>query len=720
VIDLGNDGAEVCVIGRTEFTTGIGAIAYAACELLSRNYPVCLLPTDRPVAPGTVTLPNGRRIPLCTDATNMKVFFFADVLWNGVDRVDYLRVPQHGLRVAHVAYDSDQLPERWVDALNGAFDAVLFSSKHLERVAETSGVRIPIGTLPIGIDTEPLLARPWRAPSTNRVTFGSLAAFHERKGISTVLHAFVEEFGDDDSVELVLHSNLAIGDEYSYVRKLADGLENVTVTHEELSVAEKTALLDSIDFFVSASRGEGYSIGPREALALGKGLVVSDIGAHQDLLGLPGVIAVPASVRTPARYPEIDSQIFGHQYAVQVPAVAKALRAAADRSRTPEFAEGVRARRGRAAEFCFSRLSTDYAEIVNPTLRRFRSHARGSSFVSLPASVREQALDKVGIHAGGLSHRSRTIVPAPDGGFFSVFNAFVSHLAWDLDEERCHLVLPDWDVARLVDRMAPEPIRSFCYGKPGDGNIWLKLFEPLYGLTDEEMNDAATLYHNAALPESVYNQHREPYLTYIHAYELYRRPAFAAIRRQYHRVVNEHIRLRAPLAGQIEKFCAREFGDKTMIAAHVKHPSHAIEQPGRAMAQVRSYVKAVYEQLARRGMPRSSPDWGVFLATDQDRVVEIFRAEFGERLSYFPDVRRTSLVEDAAYEELDEASKIQEGHQVQHLVAADANSWSIRMAEEVVRDMVTMSRCAVLLHVVSNVSTAASFFNPELELVFTE
>jgi hypothetical protein len=34
--------------------------------------------------------------------------------------------------------------------------------------------------------------------------------------------------------------------------------------------------------------------------------------------------------------------------------------------------------------------------------------------------------------------------------------------------------------------------------------------------------------------------------------------------------------------------------------------------------------------------------------------------------------------------------------------------------------MVTMSRCSVLLHVVSNVSTAAAFFNPQLELVFTQ
>jgi glycosyltransferase involved in cell wall biosynthesis len=720
VVDLGNAQAEICVVGRTTFTNGIGAISYAACELFSRNYPVCILPTDHPVVPGTITLPNGRRIPICTDASRVKVFFFVDVLWNGAYDVNYLRVPMHGLRVAHIAYDSDQLPDRWVDALNGVFNVALFSSKHLEDVARAGGVRIPIGTLPIAIDSEPLLVRPWRAPTPGRVRFGSIAAFHERKGTQLLLRAFLDAFDDSKDVELVLHSNLAIGEDYARAREIADGHENITVSHENLTPDEKTDLLDSFDVFVSASRGEGYSIGPREALALGKGLVLSGIGAHQDLCGVPGVIEVPATVRMPARYPEIDDQVFGHQYSVDVSSLATGLRRAADLVPTPEFAEGVRGRRARAAEFSFSRLSTDYAEVVNPTVRRFRTSARGSAYVSLPVDVRERALDVVGPHGSGLSHRSRTIVPAHDGGFFSVFNAFVSHLVWDLQEERCHLVLPDWDVARLVDRMAPEPIRSFCYGRPVDGNIWLKLFEPLYGLSDAEMNDVASLYHNAARPTTVYNQHREPYLTYIHAYELYRRPTFPFVRSQYHRVVTDHIRLRPALAKQIDDFCDREFGERTMIAAHVKHPSHAVEQPGQAMAQVRSYVDAVYEQLDRRGVDRSSPEWGVFLATDQDRVVKVFREEFEDRLSYYPDVRRTSLDEDAAYDALDESNKIQEGHQVQHLVAADSSGWNVRMAEEVIRDMVTMSRCSVLLHVVSNVSTAAAFFNPQLELVFTQ
>ena len=40
------------------------------------------------------------------------------------------------------------------------------------------------------------------------------------------------------------------------------------------------------------------------------------------------------------------------------------------------------------------------------------------------------------------------------------------------------------------------------------------------------------------------------------------------------------------------------------------------------------------------------------------------------------------------------------------------------MAREVVRDAWLMAKCDVLLHVVSNVSTAVSYTNPDVEMVF--
>ena len=97
-----------------------------------------------------------------------------------------------------------------------------------------------------------------------------------------------------------------------------------------------------------------------------------------------------------------------------------------------------------------------------------------------------------------------------------------------------------------------------------------------------------------------------------------------------------------------------------------------------------------------------------------------FQAEFGDRLACHGDVRRTRAVEDAAFNALSPKEKNQEGYQLQHLVAANRANWSIRMAWEVVRDAYAMARCHTLLHVVSNVSTAVSYMNPEIEMIFCE
>lgn len=711
----------ICVVGRCSFQSGIGAVGYAACELLDRHFPVSVYPTEPHLrAQPQIHLPSGRAIPVCRDLSGAQVVFFTDVLWNGAYDHNYLLPPPGAMRIAHVAYDSDELPPQWVKVLNERFDAVLFSSRHLEDIARQCGVEIAVGTLPIGLDIERLLARPYRKPVAGRVRFGSVAAFHPRKGVDALLEAFVEHFGGRDDVELVIHSNLAFGATFEQAKRALEqrGVTNVHLSNAALADEDKNALIETFDVFVNCSRGEGYSIGPREALALGKALVVTDVGGHKDLRGVPGVFTVPATLPMPARYPEIDNLVFGRQFGARVRDVGAALREALEHVRSGQAERTQHARRELGAQFSFTHLSTDYAQVLDARIRAFRTRAPASRFTHLPEPVRRLALDRLGSHLSRLPQRDRTILLAHDGGFFSVFNVFLSHLVWDLQEMRCHLALPDWDVGRMMRRYRTERFTSFCYGRPEDGNVWLKLFEPLYGLSAEQMNDEAFLYAKSNPPAAVWNENREAQLTYTHAYQLYRSKHFGAFRRQYHRVWSDHVRLLPHLQDEIDRFARAHLAGRFLIAAHVKHPSHVIEQPNGVIAHSAVYVEAIFRELAKRGIDPASDGWGVFLATDQDRVVNLFRERFGDRMACFADVRRTRVEEDRLYDSLPEARKRQEGFQVQHLAAADRDSWSPRMAWEVVRDAMTIARCDVLLHVVSNVSTAASYFNPDLELVF--
>ncbi len=707
------------MIGRSNFESAIGSVGFATAELLARSFPVSFLPTEEDARrEDFVTLPNGRRLPVCRDPARIEASVFCDVLWNGIADLNWTLAPAGSLKYAWLTHDSDRLPPRAVELLNTHFDLVIAASPHQVELARVSGVESPVAVLPLPLELEGLLLRPLASAGGGVVRFGSVAAFHPRKGNDVLVEAFLSRFAGRDDRELVLHSNLAFGPVVERVQTMIDraGAQNVRVSHGWLSHAEKEDLIRSFDVFVSCSRGEGYSIGPREALACGKVVVASKVGGHQDLDGVPGVFLVEPELAVPARYPEIDNLVFGEQRAVAAVAVGHALEAALEFVGSPACARTAQDRRNRAREWSFSRLAGSMAALIDPSIGRYRA-ASPPLGVSVPPEFERVVDDRLGRRADRIGGVRRQVCEAYDAGFFSIFNSFMSHLVWQEREDRCHAVLPDWNVERL-DRRLGGRAKSFCYGQPGDGNLWLKLFAPLFGATDAEMQDEDWLWRHAEAPAFRHNEKREPLLTYTHAYKLYQSRDFEAWRRQYHRVLSEQVRLRPELQAEIDAFAAAHLATPVLIAAHVRHPSHTVEQPGGRIAHTETYIERVRDEVRKRGADPNGPGWAVFVATDQDRVLHRFRAEFGDRAVFYPEARRTRADEDAAFDALTPEQQNREGHQLQHLVAADRENWNWRMAWEVVRDAYTMARCDCLLHVVSNVSTAVAYMNPRMEMVF--
>ena len=709
---------DVCVIGSTRFATGIGAVGFGAAEMFARSFATGYLPLEPEIrSGGLVTLPNGRLLPVCRDMKSANVFYYTAVLWNGIGDFNYQLVPAHGLRLAHVHFDSDQLPIRWVDIINEFFDVAVVSSQHMLDVLRSSGVARPVCLVPAALDMDGILAEPGPAPVGPAVHFCSIGAFHPRKGGDLLIQAFALAFGGRADVKLTLHSNLAFGDTLDRLRDRVEelGLVNVTISHGHLGARETERLIRSSHVLVSCSGGEGYAIPPRLALAYGKALVVSALDGHLDLLGPAGVFPIPAPLRVPARYPEIDNAPFGERGQVEVADIASQLLAAYEYVRGPDYVANAPERREHAAQFTFSRLEVPYCELVDPAVRSFRRQAPHHPLINIPLEARARAVAVVGQRGSYLRETGKQTILAHDGGFFSVFNAFLSHLVWDLRDPRCHLVLPDWDVERMMRFLKVRSFTSFCYGRPGDGNLWNKLFEPPYGLPDELLEDEAFLWEGSRQPTAPFNEHREPTLTYVNAYQLYTSRDFAAIRAQYHRVYRDHFQVRPHIAARLSE-ATNSFDGRFMIGAHVRHPSHLVEQPGHAMPRVDMYLERIRSLLRHRHLPEESSEWGIFLATDQDRVLARFQDEFGDHLTAFRGFRRTRAEEDQRFDALPATEQAREGNQLQHLVAADSESWSTAMAEEVLLDALALSQCAAVLHVVSNVATAVAFMNPGVEM----
>lgn len=716
-----SESPDIVVIGRVDFGTGIGQHTAGLCEVLSRAYNVQLYPTRIDHTPTFVDLPSGRRIPTCFEPSRAKMTIFADVLWNGLSDHLFNLVPETGLRVAYFVFDSDALPDRWVEILNGRFDWGWVPSSHLIPIAKASGVTVPVQHLPLPIDIEailPLAALPSRRDKT---VFGTLSAFHPRKGMDLLIKSFHAAFGDDETAELRLRGNLDFQNTRAKLEAIVDRLNctNIKIEHHNTSHEEKCNYLNSLDVYVSASHGEGFSIGPREALALGKPLLISNVGAHFDLEETPGVMLAPAPIEVPALYPEIDGRIFGKQHKVTVAKFSELMLEMREKSVSGELDATAIRRKQKAAQYSYTRLTSKYISSINPEEYMFRKS--GAYSLTTPTQpLFRKAAAVVGRFSGGLGSNNRRVVLAHDGGYFSVFNVYFSFLVCDSFDPKVRLVLPDWDVTRVMKKREVDKFTSFCYASPTDGNVWVKLYEPLFSLSVDDYNDEDFLYQNYLPSNPTYNEKREPLLTYKHAYRLYRTPEFARWRKLYHRVYRDHIRLAPSFAAEFEGIKTKMFSGRYMIGAHVRHPSHSMEQPGAVMGTADRYVNLVRQEVKSRGFNEASDEWGVFLATDQDTVVERFQQEYGEKVCFFGDVKRTTVEHDAAFASLSAQEKAKEGFQIQHLTAQDATKWHHRMAWEVIRDAMCLAECRVLFHVTSNISTAVAYFNPDVRLEYVE
>ncbi len=68
---------------------------------------------------------------------------------------------------------------------------------------------------------------------------------------------------------------------------------NIELIPESLSREQYLDWLRSLDVYCFMSSGEGWSVTPREALHLGKPVILLDAHAHTGFSHLPGVIPVP-------------------------------------------------------------------------------------------------------------------------------------------------------------------------------------------------------------------------------------------------------------------------------------------------------------------------------------------------------------------------------------------------------------------------------------------
>jgi len=239
---------------------------------------------------------------------------------------EYTSIPNDSIiNYAYCATERTKITPEAASRYNNHFDALLVPDTWLVDVYKNSGVTIPVFTLPLVLDLETLLSKPIKTEVSKPFVFGFSGAFMPRKNHELLITAFTQEFGKNPDITLRIHGRFTTNS--SKIKKLLQETNNPTIEiiQKSFSRNEYEDFISSLSCYVILSRGEGFSITPREALAAGIPCIVSDNSAQTTICETGYVAAVPSTIVKPSYY-FITGNNLGHEFDCDITDARKALR----------------------------------------------------------------------------------------------------------------------------------------------------------------------------------------------------------------------------------------------------------------------------------------------------------------------------------------------------------------------------------------------------------
>ena len=211
-----------------------------------------------------------------------------------------------GARAGRTLFETDRIPDAWVEACNSIDEVWVPSRFNLETFAAS------------GVDSErlhvvptPIRLADWRGEDrlelpASGFTFLSVFDWSLRKGWDLLLEAYAAEFGASDDVVLVLKIHSSHGRPAPELRRLVERAAGpdaapILVLDRPLPASELPRLYRAADCFVLPTRGESSGRTFLEAMAAGTPVIGTAWGGQTEFVRadtafpveLKGVIRVP-------------------------------------------------------------------------------------------------------------------------------------------------------------------------------------------------------------------------------------------------------------------------------------------------------------------------------------------------------------------------------------------------------------------------------------------
>jgi glycosyltransferase involved in cell wall biosynthesis len=371
------DRCDLTIVGHVFLNDGIGKQSTDLIDTLKDTFCISFIHTI-PANEGEIrSLASDTQNTLRVPGTTYKgrVLIFEDPLsgdrsngrWEGNfwQRYGLSESDKKQIRIAYSMFESSKIPKSWADILNSSFDAVAVPDQYLVQVYEQCGVQIPIFVVPLGRDLSRYLSSPLKASKGSPFVFASFNLCDRRKNILKLVQAFARTFKNNPDVELRLYWRACLDNGYRekiFAEIANQGLTNVRISEGPVDGDRLFSRYRRIDCLVSVATGEGFSIQPREAMALGIPVIATDNTAQATICASGLVRTVPSNIEIPAMYPWPGD--FGFQYDCRTKDIAKALTDVYENydtylSKAPQCREWARA-------YDLAATRATYAKLIDP------------------------------------------------------------------------------------------------------------------------------------------------------------------------------------------------------------------------------------------------------------------------------------------------------------------------------------------------------------------
>jgi glycosyltransferase involved in cell wall biosynthesis len=615
-----------------------------------------------------------------------KTVVFSEMPWHNPKLMKIIKNSKTGNLVGVFPWDSDVIPENFISVL-AKFNKIIVPTSFIQTTVLDALPELNVKVLPLALDLRRFNLTVYSRMNRLKEAiprYGVIASRHPRKNLDLLLKACFELWNEGLKFELYLQGFLNQGASInSYTEKIRNSpfSEFFKVSKEAKSEQDFLETIDSFSVLVSVSSGEGFNIPARQALSCGIPIILTDIPGHAELKALPGVSMIKTSGKVPAVYPEFGNKIYGNQNLVTINSIKDAIRNSinAPCNISPELISAS------SSLWDYRKLEFEYRAEV------FQSRTR-------TPTKKEKNL----------------VVVGHDAGFFAIFNTFISITNSWTGEHGFTGIYPDWRVSSIQKFWKTKDFTSFCYGKPEDGNIYFKLFDASQQFDKNRLEIESII--DKSMKVHSFNASADPNLTFINADKLYRSAGFANWRKSMHSSMG-NLHPNKNVQNRLQRAFHEVSSDAYIVGMHVRHPSHAIEQPDSQIALAADYIRIAEQLIKTESLRNPGRELKIFLATDQESVKNQFENSFGTDLLTISGVARLPHAESMKFERMDIESQLREGHQIQHLNAKNSEKWSLSLAEDVISDVWGLAKCQTLVHSVSNVATAVLFVNPQIESV---